>query len=95
MRHVGPMAQDFYAAFGVGEDDRDITSIDEDGVALAAIQALHAQNATLLVQQRALRVELRSKDRELRTKEAGMQREIDQLRTLVRTIARQQPGVAH
>jgi hypothetical protein len=47
VRHVGPMAQDFYAAFGVGEDDRHITSIDEDGVALAAIKALHAENASL------------------------------------------------
>ena len=43
VRHVGPMAQDFYAAFNVGEDDRHITSIDEDGVALAAIKALHRQ----------------------------------------------------
>jgi len=41
IRHIGPMAQDFYAAFGVGEDDRHITSIDADGVALAAIKALH------------------------------------------------------
>jgi len=47
VRHVGPMAQDFYAAFGVGEDDRHITSIDEDGVALAAIKALHSENARL------------------------------------------------
>ena len=47
VRHVGPMAQDFHAAFGVGEDDRHITSIDEDGVALAAIKALHAENARL------------------------------------------------
>jgi hypothetical protein len=47
VRHVGPMAQDFYAAFGVGEDDKHITSIDEDGVALAAIKALHAENADL------------------------------------------------
>jgi hypothetical protein len=45
VRHVGPMAQDFYAAFKVGEDDKHITSIDEDGVALAAIKALHAENA--------------------------------------------------
>jgi hypothetical protein len=47
VRHVGPMAQDFYAAFGVGEDDRHITSIDEDGVALAAIKALHEENRHL------------------------------------------------
>jgi hypothetical protein len=37
IRHMGVMAQDFYAAFGVGEDDRHITTIDADGVAFAAI----------------------------------------------------------
>jgi hypothetical protein len=47
VRHVGPMAQDFYAAFRVGEDEKHITSIDEDGVALAAIKALHAENGAL------------------------------------------------
>ncbi|MBV8489749.1 MAG: tail fiber domain-containing protein [Candidatus Eremiobacteraeota bacterium] len=47
VRHVGPMAQDFYAAFGVGEDNRHITTIDEDGIALAAIQALHRENLGL------------------------------------------------
>jgi hypothetical protein len=45
VRHVGPMAQDFYAAFSLGADDRHITSIDEDGVALAAIKALDAKLA--------------------------------------------------
>jgi hypothetical protein len=47
VRHVGPMAQDFYAAFGVGVDDRHIASIDEDGVALAAIKALDRDNGIL------------------------------------------------
>jgi hypothetical protein len=41
IRHIGPMAQDFHAAFSVGEDDKHITTIDADGVALAAIQGLH------------------------------------------------------
>jgi hypothetical protein len=41
VRHIGPMAQDFHAAFGVGEDDRHISTVDADGVALAAIQGLH------------------------------------------------------
>jgi hypothetical protein len=40
-RHIGPMAQDFYAAFSVGADDRHIATVDEDGVALAAIQGLN------------------------------------------------------
>jgi hypothetical protein len=38
--HMGPMAQNFFAAYGLGEDDR-LNAIDVQGVALAAIQALH------------------------------------------------------
>ena len=43
VRHLGPMAQDFHAAFGVGPDDRHIATVDEGGVALAAIQGLNAK----------------------------------------------------
>ena len=39
---MGPMAQDFYAAFGLGLGDKTIDTIDPDGVALAAIQGLNA-----------------------------------------------------
>jgi len=42
VRHLGPVAQDFHAAFGLGADDRSITTVDADGVALAAIQGLYA-----------------------------------------------------
>jgi Chaperone of endosialidase len=45
VRHIGPMAQDFAAAFEVGEDDRHIQAVDAAGVALAAIQALAARLA--------------------------------------------------
>ena len=41
IRHMGPMAQDLYAAFGLGETDTGITTIDADGVALAAIKGLN------------------------------------------------------
>lgn len=41
VRHIGPMAQDFSAAFGVGADDKHIHTIDANGVAFAAIQALY------------------------------------------------------
>jgi hypothetical protein len=50
IRHIGPMAQDFYQAFGVGEDHLHITTIDADGVALAAIQGLYAENQALKAQ---------------------------------------------
>jgi len=41
-RHMGPMAQDFFAAFKLGESDKGIDTVDADGVALAAIQGLNA-----------------------------------------------------
>ncbi|MCI0539319.1 MAG: tail fiber domain-containing protein [Verrucomicrobiales bacterium] len=41
IRHIGPMAQDFQAAFEVGSDDKHIATVDADGVALAAIQGLY------------------------------------------------------
>ena len=41
VRHMGPMAQDFFDAFGLGDSRRHISSIDADGVAMAALQGLH------------------------------------------------------
>ena len=39
--HMGPMAQDFHAAFGLGAGETGIATVDEGGVALAAIQGLN------------------------------------------------------
>ena len=44
IRHMGPMSQDFYASFGLGEDERYIGTLDAEGVALAAIQGLYQVN---------------------------------------------------
>jgi hypothetical protein len=41
VRHIGPTAQDFNAAFGVGADDTHLAALDTSGVALAAIQSLY------------------------------------------------------
>lgn len=43
VRHIGPTAQDFKAAFGLGSDPKRIATIDADGVALAAVKALEAR----------------------------------------------------
>jgi hypothetical protein len=44
VRHLGPMAQDFHAAFGLGgTDDTHISTVDADGVALAGVKALDAR----------------------------------------------------
>lgn len=42
-QHIGPVAQDFRAAFGLGSDDKSIATVDTDGVALVAIQGLNAK----------------------------------------------------
>lgn len=39
--HIGPMSQDFYALFNVGENDEGISSVDANGVSMAAIKALY------------------------------------------------------
>jgi hypothetical protein len=57
-RHIGPMAQDFTAAFQVGSSDRTILQVDADGVAFAAIQALNARLEALEKRSRELEREL-------------------------------------
>ncbi|GGV88880.1 tail fiber domain-containing protein [Streptomyces massasporeus] len=41
VRHLGPMAQDWYAALGLGGDDRTIHPVDVNGVSVVAVQALY------------------------------------------------------
>jgi hypothetical protein len=40
IRHMGPMAQDFYTLFGLGENETSISTVDIDGINMAAIQSL-------------------------------------------------------
>jgi hypothetical protein len=54
-RHLGPVAQDFKAAFGLGADDKHIATVDADGVALAAIQGLN-QKLTEELEQKATEI---------------------------------------
>lgn len=42
-RHIGPVAQDFHAAFGLGTDEKTIATVDADGVALIGIKALNGK----------------------------------------------------
>lgn len=45
--HIGPTAQDFKAVFGVGTNDKTISTIDPSGIALAAIKQLSKENEEL------------------------------------------------
>ncbi|MBP7779088.1 MAG: peptidase S74 [Acidobacteria bacterium] len=58
IRHIGPTAQDFHAAFGLGEDPLRIGTLDADGVALAGVRALEARSRQQADEVAALRLEV-------------------------------------
>jgi len=68
VRHLGPVAQDFHSAFGLGADDKHIAALDSSGVALAAIQGL----------QRELRAKQAEIDR-LNQRLAAIERRVEEL----------------
>lgn len=75
-RHLGPVAQDFRALFGLGASERTISTVDSAGVALAAIQGL---NAKLESENAALRED----NQAMRADNAAIRSELAALRTLV------------
>lgn len=78
-RHIGPMAQDFHAAFGLnGDDDRHISVVDEGGVALAAIQGL---NQKVEVEDRRLAAE----NAELKRQNDLLEKRLERLEQLINT----------
>jgi len=79
VRHIGPMAQDFHAAFQVGEDDKHITEIDEGGVAFAAIQGLNQKLENNVEQ---LHAQLENKDAQI----SAQQKQIEALEQQVRAM---------
>ncbi|HPY31103.1 MAG TPA: tail fiber domain-containing protein [Verrucomicrobiota bacterium] len=77
--HLGPMAQDFKAAFYPGTDDKTITTQEADGVALAAIQGLNQK------------VEVRSRKAEdrigqLESENAELKETVNELKMLVQQL---------
>lgn len=72
--HMGPMAQDFYTAFGLGQDRRYIGNVDESGVALAAIQGLYQISQDKDVRIAALQAENADQTLQIRKLEERMTR---------------------
>ena len=58
IRHVGPTAQDFRAAFGLGDDPLGINTTDADGIALIGVKALETRTKALADENRELRERL-------------------------------------
>ncbi|MFP2924346.1 tail fiber domain-containing protein [Pyxidicoccus sp. 3LG] len=76
IRHLGPVAQDFRTAFGLGTDDKSIGMLDIDGVNMAAIQALERRTQELRAKSAevdALRAELAELKRGLSRLEAAVE----------------------
>ena len=76
-RHIGPMAQDFRAAFGLGSEDTSICTVDADGVALMAIQGLNQKvetdNAALRAENAELRARLEKLEQLINARSGGGQ----------------------
>lgn len=75
VRHMGPTSQDFRATFGLGGDEKSIGTVDADGVALAAAQALEARTATTRDDVEALK----SANAQLQARAATQQERIEAL----------------
>jgi hypothetical protein len=71
VRHLGPFAEDFRAAFGLGTDDRSIGVLDAAGVGIAGVQALEARTTALRDENAALRARLERLEAALLRREAG------------------------
>jgi len=87
IRHMGPTAQDFNAAFGLGDFPLRINTIDADGIALAAINALERRTRDL--PQRAADVERIAADNaELRAQLDAARVELAELRQQLGDLTR-------
>ena len=85
VRHIGPTAESFYEAFGLGTGGDNISTIDADGVSLIAIQALTQEIADQQEQLakkdeeiKELREQFTEKDQEINDLQGRLER-IEQL----------------
>ena len=86
-RHLGPMAQDFYAAFNVGPDDKHIATVDEGGVALAAIQGLD-EKVEVGSQKSEVRIQnLEAENAQLKQQNDSLAERLNKLEAMVKQLA--------
>ena len=78
-QHIGPTAQDFKKTFGVGADDKSISTIDPSGIALAAIKELYAQLSEMQKREKEQSARLQERDAQLE----ALQLELKKLRSKI------------
>ncbi|MEJ2217600.1 MAG: tail fiber domain-containing protein [Gemmatimonadota bacterium] len=97
VRHVGPMAQAFHAAFGLGANDVTIATVDADGINMLAIQALERRTETLRKQVAAARSQsgsLRKQVEAARAENADLRRRVQRLEAVVQQLVAKEHAAA-
>jgi len=95
VRHMGPMAQDFYARFGLGNDTVSISTIDPAGISLAAIKELNMRNNKLNDEVKDLKSQLEkltmesSKVYEIENENVVQQKKLEIQQTEIETLRTQ------
>jgi hypothetical protein len=92
-RHLGPFAEDFHAAFGLGDDPRGIGHLDIDGVNLAGVKALETRTQALAGENATLRSELARTREQLAALEARLQRQLEARDRRIRELETQAAAV--
>jgi len=97
--HIGPMAQDFKGVFYPGRDDKGISTLEFDGVALAAIQGLNekvevrSQNAAVSIRELkaendALKQKFTDELKRRDAENAQLRNELQEIKRLLSTLTR-------
>ena len=83
VRHIGPTAQDFRAAFGMGENDTTISMVDADGVNMIAIKALAIRTDSLKAAVSDLQA-LRTENLELKKKQQEQEKRMAAIEAMLK-----------
>jgi hypothetical protein len=91
IEHIGPMAQDFYRIFGVGDDERHISTLDPDGIALAAAKELYLRSQAQAAEIASLKAQLERQTSDMQT----LNSRLADLQATMETILAAQAGAGN
>jgi uncharacterized coiled-coil protein SlyX len=85
IRHMGPVAEDFYEAFSLGDSNKSINAQNMAGVSLAAVKGLEARTAHLQTENDALKEQVTAQQAQLKQQQATID-------ALMRAVCASNPG---